>query len=113
MELRSPDLSMNPYLAFALIISAGLDGIEAQMELPSSVNIDLFTADESITKKLEKLPDSLDAAIDCAKDSKFIKEVLGENLLNKFLNSKRAEAVKFKKAKDKIEFYRNNYFQIL
>ncbi|MCL2071872.1 MAG: glutamine synthetase family protein, partial [Oscillospiraceae bacterium] len=49
MELRSPDPSLNPYLAFAMIISAGLCGIENSMSLPPSVDADLYTADTSVT----------------------------------------------------------------
>ena len=113
MELRSPDPSVNPYLAFALIISAGLDGIENKTELPPPVNEDLFTAGDAITKNLDKLPDSLKEAVICAGKSSFIKDILGENLLNKFLDAKQAEADGFEKAKDKMEFYRDKYFTIL
>ena len=113
MELRSPDTSVNPYLAFALIISAGLDGIENKMELPSSVNVDLYTADGSITKNLEKLPGSLKEAIECAQKSEFVKHVLGENLTNRFFDLKITEAEEFEKAKDKEEFYFNRYFSVL
>ena len=113
MELRSPDPSANPYLAFALIISAGLDGIENKMELPPSVNVDLFTADENVTKNLAKLPENLKAAIECAGKSELIKSVLGENLFNKYLDAKREEAEKFEKANDKTEFYRGKYFPVL
>ena len=113
MELRSPDPSVNPYLAFALIISAGLDGIENKMELPSSVNVDLFTAGESLTKNLEKLPDSLKFAAAIARNSKFIKKVLGETLINKYLEVKQTEIDGFEKAKDKMEFYNKKYFSIL
>ncbi|MCL2069781.1 MAG: glutamine synthetase family protein [Treponema sp.] len=113
MELRSPDPSSNPYLAFALIVSAGLDGIDKKMELPSSVNADLFCVDEPLRQKLEKLPDSLRAAVDCAGKSDFVKTVLGENLLNRFLDLKQAEAEEFEKTKDKAEFYMNRYFTVL
>jgi len=113
MELRSPDPSVNPYLAFALIISAGLDGIEKKTELPPSVNVDLFTAGEAVTKNLERLPDSLKAAVACTKESEFVKTILGENLLNKFLEAKQVEAEKFEKAENKMEFYREKYFTVL
>ena len=113
MELRSPDPSVNPYLAFALIISAGLDGIENKTKLPPPVNEDLFTAGESITKNLEKLPDSLKEAVICAGKSGFIKEILGETLFNNYLSIKQAEADSFEKAKDKSGFNMDNYFTIL
>ncbi len=87
MELRSPDPSLNPYLAFTLLISAGLDGIENQIPLPPAVDADLYTADESITKSLTLLPDTLDKAIALAKGSDFVKSVLGEELLERYLAS--------------------------
>ena len=113
MEIRSPDPSANPYLAFALIISAGLDGIENKTKLPSPVNVDLFTADQNITGKLEKLPDSLRTAADCAGKSEFVKVILGEDVLNKFLDIKKAEADEFEKVKDKEDFYKHRYFTVL
>jgi len=85
MELRSPDPSLNPYLAFTLLISAGLDGIENQIPLPPAVDADLYTADESITKSLTLLPNTLDKAFDLAKGSDFVKGVLGEELLERYL----------------------------
>ena len=77
MELRSPDPAANPYLAFALIIAAGLDGIEAALPLPAAVDADLYTADESVTGTLTLLPCSLDEAAALAQASSFVKDVLG------------------------------------
>ncbi|MCL2066472.1 MAG: glutamine synthetase family protein [Treponema sp.] len=113
MELRSPDPSVNPYLAFSLIISAGLDGIENKTDLPPPVNMDLLAAEEAEKIKLERLPDSLTAAIGCAGKSEFIKTVIGENLFDKFLEAKQAEAVELEKAENRNEFYRNRYFSVL
>ena len=113
MELRSADPSVNPYLAFALIISAGLDGIEKKMVLPPSVNVDLFTASLSETKNLQKLPSSLKEAVECAQNSDFVKTILGENLLTKFLDVKKTEILEFEKAKNKMEFYKDKYFTVL
>ncbi|MDR1831051.1 MAG: glutamine synthetase family protein [Candidatus Fibromonas sp.] len=86
MELRSPDPSLNPYLAFALLISAGLDGIENQIPLPPAVDADLYTADESITKSLTQLPNALAQAVALAKSSDFVKGVLSEELLERYLD---------------------------
>ena len=113
MELRSPDPSVNPYLAYALILSAGLDGIENKVQLPPSVNVDLFTAGESVTKNLDRLPSSLSAAIDSARKSAFVQSILGESLLTKFLDAKDAEAEAFKTTEDKHTFYINKYFTVL
>ena len=113
MELRSPDPSLNPYLAFALIISAGLDGIESDMILPPAINTDLFTADESVTKSLTPLPGSLEQAIALAQDSDFVKGVVGEELLVKYLAVKKAEAADFAAVEDKVRFYMERYFNVI
>ena len=76
MELRSPDPCANPYLAFALLIHAGLDGIEKGMTLPEPTNLDLYTADPSVTASLEKLPETLEEAIAKAQNSAFVNAVL-------------------------------------
>lgn len=84
-ELRSPDPMANPYIAYALLIHAGIDGIEKKMTLPSSTDINLFTAGKEITDKLETLPTSLEEAVAEAQKSDFIAEVLPKgfaNLLN-------------------------------
>ncbi|MDR0303064.1 MAG: glutamine synthetase family protein [Treponema sp.] len=113
MELRSPDPSANPYLAFSLIIAAGLDGIENNIKLPPAVDADLYKADTGITKSLEQLPDSLDAAIALAENSKFVKSVIGEELTAKYIEIKKAEAADFTAAKDKAEFYTQRYFSFV
>ena len=113
MELRSPDPSLNPYLAFALIISAGLDGIENEMALPVAVDADLYTAEETVTKPLERLPNSLDGAISLAEHSDFVKRVIGEELFFKYLTAKKAEVADFNAAEDKLSFYKDRYFDML
>ena len=113
MELRSPDPSLNPYLAFALILSAGLDGIERSMALPPAVDADLYTADKNITKDLALLPDSFEKAIELAEKSAFVKSVLGEELLSKYLEIKKLEAVDFAATKDKTAFYKERYFNAI
>jgi len=113
MELRSPDPSVNPYLAFALILTAGLDGIENNLSLQPPVDADLYTADESVTGKLLPLPGSLAQAIRLARGSEFVKSLLGEELLSKYLAVKEAEAAAFDAAEDKIEFYRERYFEVI
>jgi len=112
MELRSPDPSLNPYLAFALIISAGLDGIESNMPLPPTVDEDLYTADGSITKNLVQLPDTLEKAIALAEKSAFAKKVLGD-LFSRYIEIKKTEAKDFASAKDKEQFYRERYFSVI
>jgi len=110
MELRSPDPSINPYLAFALIIAAGLDGMESGATLPPAVDVDLYNADTSVTKTLAALPGSLEEAVALAGDSDFVKGVVGEGLFAKYMALKQAELADFAASKDKAGFYRDRYF---
>jgi len=112
MELRSPDPTMNPYLAFALIIAAGLEGMEKQLSLPPAVDVDLYNADESVTANLTELPKSLEQAIELAENSDLVKAVVGEELLAKYIALKKEEAAAFAAAEDKTVFYREKYFRL-
>lgn len=80
-ELRSPDPMCNPYIAFALIISAGIEGVEQGLELPLPIELNMFTADESSLKGIEMLPKSLTSAIAAANQSEFIKKYLPEKII--------------------------------
>lgn len=81
IELRSPDPTANPYLAYALLIYAGLDGIQKKLTAPAPTNCNLFTADSSITSQLDALPASLPEAVKLAKESSFVASVLPQSLL--------------------------------
>ena len=85
IELRSPDPTANPYIAFALIIYAGLHGIKNKPELPEESNINLYKADEETLKKYEKLPTSLEAAKKIASESDFIRNHIPSEILNIYL----------------------------
>jgi glutamine synthetase len=113
MELRSPDPSLNPYFSFALIIAAGLDGIEKNMALPPAVDADLYTVDKSVTDSLEPLPDCLDKAIALAENSAFVKTIIGGELFSKYLDIKKAEAADFSAASNKAVFYKERYFGVI
>lgn len=113
MELRSPDPSINPYLAFALIMEAGIEGIEAKLDLPKAVDVDLFTADESITESLALLPDSLERAIELAENSSMVKSVIGREFLSRYAAYKKEETAAFMKAEDKAGFYMERYFNVI
>lgn len=80
-ELRSPDPTANPYLCFALLIHAGLDGIHRNLVPPDPLNVNLYTAGPDITADLEKLPDSLEKAKELARGSEFIRSVFPAALL--------------------------------
>ncbi len=81
-ELRSPDPSANPYLAFALIIYAGLYGIQNKLELQKPADINLYTADSDTLSQFKQLPVNLKSACDAAAGSQFIKEHIPEAILN-------------------------------
>lgn len=81
-ELRSPDSMANPYLAFTLMIYAGLYGIENKLELPMVADINLFKAEEETLKKYKKLPQDLKSACKIAKNSDFIKKYIPASILN-------------------------------
>lgn len=80
IELRSPDPTANPYIAYALLIMAGLDGIERELTDPEAVNVNLYKADSSVTEPLDRLPASLDEAVAIAEGSDFVRGVIGMNI---------------------------------
>jgi len=92
-ELRSPDLSGNPYLQFAVMLAAGLKGIENKMIPPDSVEKNIYTLSESEMKKynVHHLPESLGHALSFLKESKLMKETLGEHVFDNFLHVKQKE----------------------
>lgn len=75
-ELRSPDPMTNPYIAYTLLIYAGLHGIEEKLALPPAADINLYTAPEDVLKKYTHLPTSLEEAKNIAKNSEFINSIL-------------------------------------
>ena len=113
MELRSPDPAINPYLAFALILAAGIEGIEQHLALPPALDVDLYTANQSITEGLTRLPENLHQAIHLAKQSELVQKAVGEELLLKHIAVKMEEADAFALAKDKQTFYREWYFDLI
>ena len=83
-ELRSPDPAANPYLAYLLLIYAGLDGIRRKLELPPASNEKLFIADETALAGYRMLPRNLRDAAACAAGSSFIQECLPKSLIQHF-----------------------------
>ena len=82
MELRSPDPGANPYLAFALMIYAGLEGIEKGLELTAPADINFYKADPQTLNKFDKLPDSFKEACSEAASSSFIKKYIPSRILD-------------------------------
>ena len=113
MELRSPDPSTNPYLAFALVIGAGIYGIENNLELPESINVDLYAADESITGSLPRLPETLGEALKLAEKSDFVRSILNDRILERFISIKTKELEAYDLANDKYEHFLQNYFRVV
>ena len=81
MELRSPDPTANPYLAFALLIYAGLYGIQNKLTPPPATDINFFNADKETLDKFQKLPVSLDEAISTMERSDFIRKYLPKQII--------------------------------
>ncbi len=93
MELRSPDPSCNPYLAFACMIMAGLDGIKNDMTPPEPVERNIFcmSEEELAASRVEMLPGSLAEAIELLKKSSLVRETLGDHIFDCFIEAKHQE----------------------
>jgi glutamine synthetase len=81
-ELRSPDTAANPYLAFALLIYACVEGIRDNLELAPATNINFYTADAASLTKYDRLPDNLADARRLAEESDFIREHIPAEILD-------------------------------
>ena len=93
IEFRSPDPACNPYLAFAVMLAAGLKGIEKGYELPPPVEEDIYEMSEESRKKhgIESLPGSLSEAIQLTEKSDLVRETLGDHIFQKFIENKKIE----------------------
>ena len=112
-ELRSPDLSGNPYLQFAVMLAAGLKGIEDKLIPPDPVEKNIYALSDKEKEKynIHNLPESLGHAIAFMEESKLLKEILGEHIYNNFLHVKRNEWVEYRKHVSPWEIER--YLQVL
>ena len=99
VELRSMDTAANPYLAFALMLNAGLDGIEQRLELPPGAEDDVWslTDRERQAMGITPLPRSLDEALNIMERSDLVAETLGEHVFDYFLRNKRAEYEEYRR----------------
>jgi glutamine synthetase len=93
IEYRSADPACNPYLAFSLMLAAGMRGIEEGYELPDEADANLFEIDDAMLDKLGigKLPQSLSDALGVMERSTLVQEALGEHIFEWFLRNKRSE----------------------
>lgn len=93
IEFRSPDPTCNPYLAFAVMLAAGLKGIEENYTLPNPVEEDIYKMDESARKRagIDSLPGNLFEAIQEVEKSGLVRETIGDHIFNKFIENKKIE----------------------
>ena len=100
VELRSPDPACNPYLAFSVILAAGLEGIEKKYELPAATKENVFqlSEEERARRGITTLPGSLGEAIALAKESKLLRRALGDHVFNSFIQNKQIEYDRFRRA---------------
>ena len=93
IELRCPDPSANPYLALAVCLRAGLDGIVNQIEPPASVDLNIFALSEEEKKKLgiEAIPGTLIQAVNELEKDELIRDVLGRHVSTKYIEAKKKE----------------------
>jgi len=93
IEFRAPDPACNPYLAFAVMLAAGLKGIENEYELPAPIEEDIYSMSEKDKKKrkITTLPGNLYEAILEVEKSKVVSEALGQHIFNKFVENKKIE----------------------
>jgi glutamine synthetase len=98
VEYRAPDSACNPYLAFAVMLAAGLKGIEQGYELPREAAANLFamTPEELAAEQIRSLPGSLNEAVADMERSELMAETLGEHVFEWFIRNKRAEWASYK-----------------
>ncbi len=108
VELRTLDPACNPYLAFAVVLAAGLKGIEEGYELPPGAEDDVWalTEAERVALGMEPLPGSLGQALDVMASSELVAETLGEHVFDYLLRNKRAEWSEYRQQVTQFELDR-------
>jgi glutamine synthetase len=93
IEFRSPDPACNPYLAFSVMLAAGLEGIDQGYELPPEATNNIFemTAEERAVENIGALPQSLSESLDVMEQSELVAATLGEHVFEFFVRNKRSE----------------------
>jgi len=112
-EFRPPDPACNPYLTFAVMLAAGLDGIEKGYPLPEPIEKNLYDLTESEREALgvESLPDSLGEAIAITENSELVRRTLGEHVFTRFVELKKKEWEQYRIQVSHYEL--NQYLPIL
>jgi glutamine synthetase len=113
IEFRSPDPACNPYLAFAVMLGAGMSGIEKKLELPDPIEEDIFEMNpaERRAHGITDLPGNLYAATLETEKSELVREVLGDHIFNKFIENKKIEWDKYRTHVSQYEI--NKYLPVL
>jgi glutamine synthetase len=113
IELRCPDPACNPYLAFSVMLAAGLKGMDAGLTLRPPMEEDIYDMDVDERKKhnIESLPGSLIEAVELAEKSRLVKDALGEHVFQKFVENKRIEWDNYRTWVTDYEL--NEYYPIL
>jgi glutamine synthetase len=108
IEFRSPDPATNPYLAFSVMLAAGLKGIEEGYDLPPEATNNIFemTAEERAVEGIGSLPQSLSEAVDVMERSELVAEALGEHVFEYFIRNKRKEWEAYKQQVTPFELER-------
>ncbi|MDQ1327172.1 MAG: glutamine synthetase, partial [Candidatus Poribacteria bacterium] len=97
-EYRSPDPACNPYLAFAVMLAAGMEGIEKEYELAEPIERNVYEMSEEERKELgiATLPSSLQEAIELTENSELVKKALGDHIFEKFIENKKMDWDKYR-----------------
>ena len=97
-EFRCPDPACNPYLAFAVMLAAGLKGIRDGYELPDPIEEDIYEMNTATRRErgIISLPASLDEAVAETEKSEVVREALGDHIFNKFIENKKIEADRYR-----------------
>jgi glutamine synthetase len=113
IEYRAPDPACNPYLAYSVLLAAGLKGITEGYDLPPEANANIFelTEEERAAEGLQQLPQSLNDALQAMERSELVAETLGEHIFEWFLRNKRSEWREYKTQVTPFEI--NRYLRVL
>lgn len=113
IELRSPDPACNPYLAFSVMLAAGLKGLEEGYEYPPPVEEDIFqmTLEQRDKKGIQTLPGNLYEAILEVEKSELVREALGDHIFEKFIANKKIEWERYRTTVTEWEL--DNYLSII
>jgi len=113
VEMRNPDPACNPYLAFSVMLAAGLEGIKKKYSLPKQVTGNIYEMPEADRKKagIDSLPDDLYEAIKITEKSALVKKALGDKVFEYFIRNKRDEWNEYRKQVTKYEL--DKYLAIL